>query len=86
MSLRAFDGKQPCMGRAWFIVKTLERHVSSLQDFQFELPSNLANVIENQFYQRWKMLMTDLHYVGFFSIRTCWVKLAYMMMQMQRRP
>jgi hypothetical protein len=22
--LKAFDGKQPCMGRAWFIMKTLE--------------------------------------------------------------
>jgi hypothetical protein len=27
----------------------------------FELPSNLVDVIENQFYQRWKMLI-DLHY------------------------
>jgi hypothetical protein len=32
----------------------------------FELPSNLANVIEFQFYQRWKMLTTDLHYIGAF--------------------
>jgi hypothetical protein len=24
MSLKAFDGKQPCMGRAWLIMKTLE--------------------------------------------------------------
>jgi hypothetical protein len=24
MSLRAFDGKQPCMGKAWLIMKTLE--------------------------------------------------------------
>jgi hypothetical protein len=31
-----------------------------------ELPSNLANVIEDQFYQRWKMLITDLHYAGAF--------------------
>jgi hypothetical protein len=23
VSLKAFDGKQPCMGRAWFIMKTL---------------------------------------------------------------
>jgi hypothetical protein len=28
------------------------------------LPSNLADVIENQFVQRWKMLMTGLHYAG----------------------
>jgi len=27
MSLKAFDDKQPCMGRAWLIMKTLEKHV-----------------------------------------------------------
>jgi hypothetical protein len=62
MSLRAFDGKQPWMGRAWLFMKTLEWHVLSLQDPFFEFPSNLTNVIENQFYQMWKMLTTDLHY------------------------
>jgi hypothetical protein len=30
MSLRAFDGKQPCMGKTWLIMKKLERHVLSL--------------------------------------------------------
>jgi hypothetical protein len=30
MPLRAFDGKQPYMGRVWLIVKTLEQHVLSL--------------------------------------------------------
>jgi hypothetical protein len=62
MSLRAFDNKQPYMGGAWLIMKTLEKHVLSLWDPPFELPSNLADVIEDQFYQSWKMLMTDLHY------------------------
>ncbi len=32
----------------------------------FELPSNFPNVIKDQFYQRWKMLTIDLHYVGAF--------------------
>jgi len=50
MSLKAFDGKQPCMGKVWFIMKTLKRHVLSLWNPLFELPSNLANVIEDQFY------------------------------------
>jgi hypothetical protein len=27
VSLRAFNGKQPCMGRAWIFIKTLEWHV-----------------------------------------------------------
>jgi hypothetical protein len=50
MSLRAFDGKQPCMGNVWFIMKTLERHVLSSWDPSFELPSNLVDVVEDQFY------------------------------------
>jgi hypothetical protein len=45
------------------IMKTLEWHVLSLWDPPFELPSNFVNVIENQFYQKWKMLI-DLHYAG----------------------
>jgi hypothetical protein len=40
--------------------------VSPLQDLAYELPSSLANVIEDQFYQKWRMLMIDLHYVGAF--------------------
>ncbi len=43
--------------------ETLEQHVLSLGNPPFELPSSLANVIENQFYQRQRMLTIDLHYV-----------------------
>jgi hypothetical protein len=50
VSLRTFDGKYPCMGRAWLIMKTLGQHVLSIQDPPFELSSNLVDVIENQFY------------------------------------
>jgi len=50
VSLRTFDGKYPCMGRAWLIMKTLEQHVLSLQDPPLELPSNLIDVIKDQFY------------------------------------
>jgi hypothetical protein len=38
IALRAFDGKQPCVGRAWLVMKILERHVLSLQDQPFSLP------------------------------------------------
>jgi len=47
VSLRALDGKQPCMGRVWFFMKTLESHVLSLQNPPFELQSSLANVIKD---------------------------------------
>jgi hypothetical protein len=38
----------------------------SLQNPLFELPSNLADVIEDQFYMKWKMLTTNLHYAWAF--------------------
>ncbi len=66
VSLKAFDDKQPCMGRVWLIMKILEWHVLSLQDPLFKLPSNLVDVIEDRFSQRWKMLTIDLHYVRAF--------------------
>ncbi len=47
MSLRAFDGKQPCIGRTLLIMKTMEWHVLSLQDLPFVFPSNLTNAIED---------------------------------------
>jgi len=47
-------------------MKTLEQHVLSLQDPSFELLSSLANVIEDQFYQWWKMLTTNFLYVKAF--------------------
>jgi hypothetical protein len=30
MPLKAFDGKQPYMGKAWFFMKTMGQHVLSL--------------------------------------------------------
>jgi hypothetical protein len=39
------------------------QHVLSSRNLPFELPSSLANVIEDQFYQRRKMLTINLHYV-----------------------
>jgi hypothetical protein len=43
-------------------MKTLEWHVLSLRNLPFELPLNLKDVIEDQFYHRWKMLTTNIHY------------------------
>jgi hypothetical protein len=56
------DGKGPCMGKAWPIMKTLEKHVLSLGDPPFSLPLELASTIESQFQRQWRMRKTDLHY------------------------
>jgi hypothetical protein len=46
MALRAFDGKQPIMGRAWLVMKTLEWHDLSLWNQPLSLPS--MEDVENQ--------------------------------------
>jgi len=49
MALREFARKGPCMGKAWFLMKTLEKHVQSLGDSSFSLPLELASSAESQF-------------------------------------
>jgi hypothetical protein len=41
----------------------VERLLKLLPLSMFELPSNLIDVIEDQFYQKWNILTTDLHYL-----------------------
>ncbi len=53
-------------GEGILCLKTLERHVLSLRNQLFSLPSNLANVVEDQFYHKWKMLTIELHYAWTF--------------------
>jgi hypothetical protein len=57
MSIKAFDGKQPDMGKTWLLMKTFEQHVLLLRNPLFELPSSLVDVIKDQFYQKWRTLM-----------------------------
>lgn len=64
VTLKTFDGKTPAMGRAWLAMNNLRKHVFSLRDAPFSLDSSIATRFEKQFKQRWKMMMTDLHYVG----------------------
>jgi len=50
MALRAFDGKKPIMGRAWLVMKNKNNMFLSLWNQSLSLPSNFANVVEDQFY------------------------------------
>jgi hypothetical protein len=42
----------------------LEKHVKSLGDPSFSLPLELASSTECQFQCWWRMMKTNLHYVG----------------------
>jgi hypothetical protein len=47
MALRGFDGKQPCMGRAWLLMKTLDNMFYQYKIKHFSLPLNLVDVQSN---------------------------------------
>jgi hypothetical protein len=83
VTLKTFNGKQFIMGRAWLVMKTLEWHVLSLWNQKSSLPSNLADVVEGQFYHWWRMLTYITQRP--FSIHTYWMKFTFVMMQMRRK-
>jgi hypothetical protein len=63
-ALRDFDGKGPCMEKILHIFRNLEKHVVSLRGEPFRLDHDMADPMEDAFYNRWTMVRTSLHYVG----------------------
>jgi hypothetical protein len=47
-TLKEFDGKHPCMGNVYIIMRTLQHHVAALRALR----------------KREAMVASDLHYVG----------------------
>jgi hypothetical protein len=41
-ALKEFDGKLPCMGNFYIIMKALRRHVAALQNAPFNMPGHLV--------------------------------------------
>jgi hypothetical protein len=66
VALKEFDGKGLCMGKAWLVMNTLEKHVQSMGEPPFSLLLELANSVKSQFQHQWRMMKIDLHYVGAF--------------------
>jgi hypothetical protein len=64
IALREFDGKRPAMGKAWIVMKKVEKHVLALRDPPFSLEAEYAEHAERAFYTRWTMMLTDLHYAA----------------------
>jgi hypothetical protein len=64
IALREFDGKKPAMGKAWIVMKKVEKHVYALRDPPFSLEAHYAEHAEEAFKARWAMMRTDLHYAA----------------------
>ena len=62
--LKEFDGKQPCMGNVYMIMRALYYHVATLHNAPFNMPSNLIEPFEDALRNREALVASDLYYVG----------------------
>ena len=62
-ALRVFDGKELAMGKAWLTMNNLRKHIFRLWYPPFSLTPAIAEEIEENFMNRWDMMLTNLHYV-----------------------
>ena len=65
-ALKEFDGKQPCMGNFYIIMRALHRHVVALQNTPFNMPSHLVEPLVVALRNREPLVYSDLHYAGAF--------------------
>jgi hypothetical protein len=64
VALKEFDGKQPCMGNVYMIMRTLRHHVATLHNAPFNMPNDLVEPFEVALRNREVLVASDLHYAG----------------------
>jgi hypothetical protein len=63
-ALKEFDGKQPCMGNVYMIMRALRQHVAALHNAPFNMPSDLVEPLEVALKNKEALAASDLHYAG----------------------
>jgi hypothetical protein len=63
-ALKEFDGKQPCMGNVYIIMRALWHHVAALHNAPFNMPNDLVEPLEVALRNREAMVASDFHYAG----------------------
>jgi hypothetical protein len=63
-ALKEFDGKQPCMGTVYMIMRALHHHVASLHNAPFSMPNYLMEPFEVVLRNREALVASDFHYAG----------------------
>jgi hypothetical protein len=63
-ALKEFDGKQPCMGNIYIIMRALRHYVATLHNAPFNMPSHLVEPLEVALRNREAMVASDLYYTG----------------------
>jgi hypothetical protein len=64
VALKEFNGKQPCMGNVYMIMRALRHHVAALHNAPFNMPSDLMEPFEVALKNREALVASDLHYAG----------------------
>ena len=59
-ALREFDAKESALGKAYVVLRNLEKHVLSLRHEPFKLDSDNADYCEDSFYERKAMIKSPL--------------------------
>jgi hypothetical protein len=63
-ALKDFDGKQPCMGNVYIIMRALRHHVVALRNAPFNMLGHLVEPLEVALRNEEAMVASDLHYGG----------------------
>jgi hypothetical protein len=63
-ALKEFDGKQPCMGNVYMIMRALRHHVAALHNASFNMLSDLVEPLEVALRNKEALVASDLHYAG----------------------
>jgi hypothetical protein len=64
VALKELNGKQPCMGNVYMIMRALRHHVAALYNALFNMPSDLVEPFEVALRNRKALVASDLHYAG----------------------
>jgi hypothetical protein len=64
-ALKEFNGKQPCMGNVYIIMRALHYHVAAWRNAPFNMPTSRGSIKKEE-----ALVYSDLHYAGVLSIYT----------------
>jgi hypothetical protein len=64
VALKEFNGKQPCMGNFYMIMRALRHHVAAVHNVPFNMPSDLVEPFEVALRNREALVASDFHYAG----------------------
>jgi hypothetical protein len=63
-ALKEFNGKQPCMGNIYIIMRALSHHFAALRNAPFNMPGHFLKPLEVALKNKKTLVASDFHYAG----------------------